>query len=128
MKLKLTRIGEHDESTFGILTIDGRPMFVTCELPWLDNQHDVSCIPKGKYSVVPHESFKFGKCYEVIDVPDRGGILFHAGNTHVDTHGCILLGIMFGKVGDKAAILSSRAAVASFLVELGGKEAELEIV
>ena len=61
-------------------------------------------------------------------MPDRADILFHAGNTHADTHGCILLGLMFGKVNGQAAILSSRAAVANFMVELGGKEAELEIV
>ena len=128
MKLKLTRTSECDGSTFGVLAIDNHPMFVTCELPWANNMHEFSCIPAGKYKIAVKNSPKFGKSYEVLHVPDRADILFHAGNTHADTHGCILLGLMFGKVNGQAAILSSRAAVANFMVELGGKEAELEIV
>ena len=128
MKLKLTRTSECDGSTFGVLAIDNHPMFVTCELPWANNMHEFSCIPTGLYTIKPYNSSKFGTCYEVTNVPNRAGILFHAGNTYVDTHGCILLGLMFGKVNGQTAILSSRAAIANFMVELGGKEAELEIV
>jgi hypothetical protein len=89
----------------------------------------VSCIPVGTYKIKIHQSPKFGKCYKVHNVPGRDEILIHAGNTHHDTHGCILLGMMFGTIGTDAAVLSSRAALDNFMtMMLGVNEAELTIV
>lgn len=128
-QLRLIRVTEHNDATFGVLCINDRPMFVTLEDKWRDNERMVSCIPKGKYVIKRHTSPKFGECFKVQNVPDRSEILIHAGNTHIDTHGCILLGLMFGTVGTNSAILSSRAAVANFMTEmLGVEEAALEIV
>ncbi len=128
-QLRLIRVTEHNGATFGVLCIDDRPMFVTLEDKWRDNERMVSCIPKGRYVIKRHKSPKFGECFKVQNVPDRSEILIHAGNTHIDTHGCILLGLMFGTVGTNSAILSSRAAVANFMTEmLGVEEAALEIV
>ena len=129
MKLRLVRVSEYKDATLGVLCLDDRPIAVTLEDKWRDNERMVSCIPTGAYKVMRHISPKFGECFKVIDVPDRSEILIHAGNTHKDTHGCILLGLMYGTVGTEAAILSSRAAVANFMTEmLGVEEAELEIV
>lgn len=118
MKLKLTRVGEYQNATYGVMMLDGKPMFVTLEDAWRHNERMVSCIPVGTYKVKRHVSPKFGACFRVEDVPGRSEILIHAGNTHVDTHGCILLGLMFGTLGTTAAILSSRAAMESFLTVL----------
>ena len=127
--LRLIRVTEHAGATFGVLCINEAPEFVTLEDAWRDNERLVSCIPKGKYVIKRHKSPKFGECFKVQNVPDRSDILIHAGNTHIDTHGCILLGLMFGTVGTNSAILSSRAAVANFMTEmLGVEEATLEIV
>lgn len=129
MKLRLARVSEYKDATLGVLCLNERPMFVTLEDKWRDNEKMVSCIPKGKYTIKHHQSPKFGTCYKVINVPGRNEILIHAGNTHKDTHGCILLGLMYGAVGSEAAILSSRAAVTNFMIEMKGvDEAELEIV
>jgi hypothetical protein len=62
-----------------------------------------------------------------MDVPERSHILFHAGNTHKDTHGCILLGLQFGKVGKETAILASRSAFLKFM-ELMGNTPEAELI
>lgn len=118
MNLKLVRVAQHDNSTFGVLLCANRPMFVTLEDLWRNNERMVSCIPAGTYKVKRHVSPKFGNCFRVEDVPGRSEILIHAGNTHVDTHGCILLGLMYGTLGTTAAILSSRAAMDSFLTVL----------
>lgn len=127
--LKLVRVSEYKDATLGVLCINARPMFVTLEDRWFDNEKQISCIPAGKYTIRLHDSPKFGKVYQVCDVPERSHILIHAGNTHHDTHGCILLGLMYGTVGTETAILSSRAALASFMTEmLGVGEATLEIV
>lgn len=128
-KLKLVRVSEHNDATLGVLCLDARPMFVTLEDKWRDNERMVSCIPKGKYVIKRHQSPKFGEVFKVLDVPGRNEILVHAGNTHKDTHGCILLGLMYGLVGTESAILSSRAALANFMTAMSEVEkTELEIV
>lgn len=69
------------------------------ELPYLDNQQHVSCIPPGEYNCVRIHSRKFGISYLLEDVPDRSEIMLHIGNyatgDKVDTSGCILVGLEF---------------------------------
>ena len=128
-KLKLVRVTEHKDATLGVLCIDDRPMFVTLEDKWRDNERQVSCIPKGKYEIIAHSSPKFGRTFQVMNVPDRDAILIHAGNTHKDTHGCILLGLMYGLLGTDSAILSSRAAMEQFMQLMASdSKATLEII
>lgn len=64
----------------------------TLELPWRDNKKGESCIPEGTYTCKRFQSSKFGNTFEVCNVPDRQGILFHTGNTWKSTKGCIILG------------------------------------
>jgi hypothetical protein len=67
--------------------------------------------------------------YRVEDVPQRSDILIHAGNTHKDTHGCILLGMQFGKLGNDSAILASRSALLQFMEKMGNTpEAQLVVI
>lgn len=84
------------ECTTGILTVYEKDKIVfkckTLELPNLDNQRQISCIPIGDYYIVPHKSPKFGDCVKVSDVIGRSDILIHTGNTTADTTGCILVG------------------------------------
>lgn len=128
-KLRLVRVTEYKDATIGTLCLDDRPIAVTLEDKWRDNEKMVSCIPTGTYTITIHNSPKFGRCYKVLDVPGRSEILIHAGNTHKDTHGCILLGLMHGTVGTETAILSSRAAVDNFMtMMLGVDKATLTIV
>lgn len=47
------------------------------ELPNLDNQRQISCIPEGTYTIIKHKSPKFGDCLWIQDVPNRSGILIH---------------------------------------------------
>ena len=128
-RLRLTRVSEFCNSTFGVLCIDDSPLFVTCEDVWSDNARNISCIPEGKYRVVLHRSPKFGVCYKVDDVSGRDHILIHSGNTNKDTQGCILLGKQFGVVGTDPGVISSRVAMQEFMREMSGVlEAELVIV
>jgi len=73
----------------------------TLELPWKDNERNVSCIPEGFYDVVPRQSPKYGNHLHVLDVPNRSLILFHHANFagsknprtgHSDLRGCIAVG------------------------------------
>ena len=81
------------------------------ELPYRDNQRQISCIPEGTYKIVHHTSPKFGKSLLVLDVRNRSEILIHAGNTTKDTKGCLLPGNISGI--DK--VVSSREKLAALL-------------
>ena len=76
-----------------LLTENHHPVCFTLEPPWKDNAKNVSCIPLGTYRLRPKHSAKFGTTLEVTGVPDRSQIIFHGGNSLVDTRGCILLGL-----------------------------------
>lgn len=125
--LRLVRVTEHNGATMGVLCIDGSPEVVTLEDAWRDNEKQISCIPVGRYKLKLHRSPRFGLTYQVMDVPERSHILIHAGNTHKDTHGCILLGLQYGKSGNETAILASKSAFLKFM-ELMGNTPEAELI
>ena len=52
-----------------------------------------TAIPYGKYKMIVNQSPKFGLSPLILDVPHFEYIRIHAGNTNVDTHGCLLLGV-----------------------------------
>lgn len=97
---KLYRYRETKTATMGDLNISSdyfgchwHGRFWTLELPWLNNEKQISCIPIGKYVCKKKHHTRFGESvFEVVNVPNRDGIYFHIGNTVKDTHGCILLG------------------------------------
>lgn len=64
----------------------------TLERPWLFNQADISCIKKGDYKAIKHNSPKHGWCIKLLNVEDRTEILIHIGNYLHNTLGCILVG------------------------------------
>jgi hypothetical protein len=97
----------------------------------MGNRNTVSCIPAGSYHLGRTVYFKHGyETFEVIDVPGRSRILFHPGNTEIDTCGCILLGLRRGILlapdpdimGQprqwKQAVVASREAFRRFMTGL----------
>jgi hypothetical protein len=102
-------------------------VFYTLELPWIENTHDVSCIPTGAYKCRLKERSNDGRIsqvYEVLDVPDREGILIHPGNSIVDTKGCILVAL--GRDICLKKIINSKIGLEK-LIEKMGKEFTLSI-
>lgn len=101
----------------------------TLELPNINNQRFVSCIPEGEYILKKHISPKFGKCFKVFDnngideVCDRSNILVHSGNVVNDTLGCILVGLD----KRKDCVLDSRKAL-RLLMDILDSIEELRIV
>lgn len=116
LTLTLPRIAHRDDGTFGVLLAEGRPFAVTLERPWRDNKRGESCIPPGKYTCVRVNSPKFGHTWMVRDVPGRSEILFHAGNTFADSHGCILVAEKFALWQDgTTSIADSRIGMAELM-------------
>jgi hypothetical protein len=123
--MKLIRDDANDARTLGAIFLDSGVRFCdTLELPWRGNQHNVSCIPEGTYEVKLQFSPVHGRnLYWLQDVPGRGAIEIHVGNTVVDSKGCILLGC--SRKGD--AVVSSRLAFGKFMRQMEGENFTLEI-
>lgn len=80
-----------DDCTIGRLWINNFQCF-TLELPNLDNQQDISCIPAGDYEYYFRNSPHNGDVLELRNVEDRSYIQIHAGNYTRQILGCILVG------------------------------------
>ena len=78
------------EGTNGVLSVNGKEICKTIELPWRNNKARVSCIPEGKYKIRKRYSAKFKWHLELINVKNRKYILLHpANNALKELNGCI---------------------------------------
>jgi len=108
----LHRVASTADYTAGVVIIGGKPICVSLELPWLDNQRNISCIPAGKYRVdTQHESPSKGECWLIEDVPNRDHCLFHTANRTRELKGCVAPGMKYGELKSEFAVLQSRAAM-----------------
>lgn len=132
-RMILHRLQKLDDRTLGRLIvfddINIVASFATLELPFLDNQRNISSIVGGYYEVLPRNSARFGDHLHVLDVPNRSWILFHIGNYPRNTDGCILIGLGFADIDNdgKMEVASSRIAMQQ-LTKLITDRAELLIV
>ena len=80
----------YPDGTNGDLHINGKLICHTIELPWLNNETGVSCIPEGVYELTKNHSDHLGKTLLVNKVPGRSEILIHAANNaRKELRGCI---------------------------------------
>ena len=98
MNVFISRSYNENEVLGGLYVVNGHEYIWSCksiELPWLENQHNISCIPAGTYPVVKFNSPTKGNVFLLKDVPGRDAIEIHIGNYRGDTEGCILPGSRF---------------------------------
>lgn len=98
MVLELKRRFKDPEYTIGSLYINGKYLCDTLE----DTVRDLSkeakikhktAIPEGQYIVIVNRSPRFKRDLpRLLNVPLFEGILIHAGNSNLNTSGCILVG------------------------------------
>lgn len=96
-QLTIKRVLQDNFGTHGNLYLNNLLdtfMCYTEELPWLDNEQGVSCIPDGMYECTRHNSPDHPNTWQVNNVPNRTEVLIHTGNTMKDTKGCILVGLI----------------------------------
>lgn len=125
MELQLKRIASTSKQTVGHLFVKERKnhtigIYATIELPFLDNQKQISCIPVGDYTVKKRWSIKYGNHLEVQNVPNRTYILIHSGNYFTQTKGCVLLGFYHAHLNpdNELDCVNSREALRSLLALL----------
>jgi hypothetical protein len=131
MNIKLIRKQLNKDETIGEMYVDGEFECYTLEDAVRESKvAGVTAIPYGTYNITVTYSPRFGRYLPLLhDVPNFTGVRIHAGNTHKDTEGCILVGTKEGK----HSILDSRKAFAKLynkIVYAGqqGKKVTLEIV
>lgn len=89
MELELIRT-YFPNGTNGEFLIAGKRVCSSIELPWENNQHQVSCIPEGRYELTKRYSQRFDHHLLVNGVANRSYILIHAYNDALkESKGCI---------------------------------------
>jgi hypothetical protein len=136
MDILLKRVSTCEDGTFGVLIYNKIPFLLTLERPWKDNTRGMSAIPDGTYKVKRTVTPKHGNTFEVMNVPGRDAILIHTGNTEADVEGCIMVGMLFGRVEatdpdskqveSQPAVLRSKDAY-KMLDEFIGKDTEFNL-
>jgi Family of unknown function (DUF5675) len=122
--MKLIRNAFHDDGILGVLLDDdGDQLAVTLEHSFNGRPK----LPAGTYHCrrgvhqlhsipTPFETF------EVMDVPDHTGILFHAGNWNEDSNGCILLGRVCTDSSKGCMVTTSQLTFLHFMNALADRD------
>jgi hypothetical protein len=113
--VRLIRLEESSQGTFGVLLICSQVFCVTLEPSDELNERNISSIPAQQYQCMKIHSPQFGETFEIVDVPGRSHVLFHAGNRIRDTEGCVILAQHFGKLEGDRAVLNSGATFKKFM-------------
>lgn len=105
--IRIDRLTVTDEYIEGKLYINDVYMADTLELPWRNNEQNVSCIPEGKYELHQRKVGRYYEAYKkrfhhkyslwIRGIDGREYILIHTGNVIKDTRGCILVGVKAGE-------------------------------
>lgn len=107
-----------EKETLGELSVirSGKAIYTckTLELPDLNNQKRISCIPKGEYWVSKRSTDSLKDHFYIENVPNRTWILIHAGNKYTEILGCILVGDQFEDIDKDGVrdVINSRKTLA----------------
>lgn len=101
----LLRIYESEATLGTILNSSGKPLFKTLEPPKRNNakdnpntaENEAGCIPEGIYQVKKRDPKIYAKArfkdnWEILKVPNKSGVVIHAGNYWWHSQSCILIG------------------------------------
>lgn len=123
---------------FGRLEENGSEICKTIELPWRNNQSNISCIPTGTYKCKWTWSPAFKRSMYILEnVPQRSGIRIHKGSYagavdkgfRTDFLGCISFGrgIVYDSVNEQHILHTTAVTVAHFEEDVNHKDFTLTI-
>jgi hypothetical protein len=109
LELTLLRVAKKPEGCFGLLLQDGIPFATTIEHTYGDRgDPQYTKIPSGDFICEKTVYYKGGyTTFEITGVVGHSRLLFHKGNDEDDSDGCILVGLGFGFVKGKDAVVNS---------------------
>lgn len=110
------------DNTLGLFFAENEYLCDTLELPWKDNQKNISCIPEGYYLINAVSTPHFDEAILINNVFNREGILIHAANEVKELQGCIAVGIKSVEI-----LLQSRSNLSKILDILGTETGTLNI-
>jgi hypothetical protein len=115
--------------TLGSWYVDGIITCKTMELPWKNNQHNISCIPEGTYQVIReatslHHEYPH---FRVLNVQGRNGILVHRITYVSGLQGCIGVGEFKDLNGDRVPDMINSGINLKKLYDMLPDHFELEI-
>jgi len=106
-RITVDRQWSNSKSITGVFSVNGKKIGYTLELPWLNNQGYVSCVPPGTYRATIRYDHSDRWRIQLEGVPGpRKWVQFHIGNFPQDSVGCILVGT---RKGDNAVYNSAEA-------------------
>lgn len=109
-QVQLVRLTVEPAGAFGLLVVAGQP-FVTCERTYdRSDGAQYTKILEGRWLCKRSWFVRGGYVTFEVIVPGHDRLLFHRGNTELDSEGCILVGQKFGEVEGKPAVLNSMSA------------------
>jgi hypothetical protein len=108
VRLELHTVAVLEKGCFSVLKWDGKPIAVSLEHTFEDGR---PVIAAGEYWCTRDYYHKGGYETFEIQVVGHDRVLFHIGNTEMDSRGCVLVGERFGKDG----VLDSRSGFAEFM-------------
>ena len=108
--LTIERRDFYPDGTLGVLLIEGRLTGIyTVELPWKNNEANISCIPQGIYYAHKHYSENLDEeVFWIHDVPNREYIYIHTANTINDIKGCVGIGDSLVELEEKPGVGNSK--------------------
>lgn len=101
MNITLKRVQSDDTCTRGLITLEDGTLIYSLELPWKNNEKNVSCVPPGVYQLIPYTSHKHDSTWYLqnadLDVGGDGAhrsfCEIHSANWASQLEGCIALGL-----------------------------------
>jgi hypothetical protein len=92
LRIQILRASYNSGSITGEMSVNGRFIAHTLELPWRNNQSYVSSIPAREYPGFLRYDKTDGWRIQLVDVPNRTGVQIHVGNYPTQIEGCVLVG------------------------------------
>ncbi len=114
-----------DQSTIGRLLVEGNEIGRTLELPWRNNESNISRIPEGIYSARIRSDGERRWRIELQDVQDRQWVQIHVGNYPKQIEGCILVGSEVTNHDGSCMVPNSRATLDRMANEMAKFSASL---
>ncbi len=113
MTVELKTIAIRADGCFGVLLDStGRPFAVTVERTF---ENDLPVIGAGMHKCSRSFFNKGGYATFEINVHGHSRVLFHKGNTELDSEACVIVGESFGELGGKTAVLDSAHGFGEFM-------------